>query len=318
MMTKEEKAQELLKKYAAGQVTPAERERVESWYASYENNEPEIAGEKKAAIGAAIFEKLKQEMQVQPKVLRLSAWFKAAKIAAVLLLISVLGVLLWSIAGKKAQQQELAAISTTAAQKKKIILADGSEIDLAPSSRLFYPVKFAAKSRVITLSEGEAFFKIAHEESRPFTVKTSNGLQTKVLGTSFRIQARHSSPTIKIIVATGKVAVGNAQQVFGILVKGQEITYDKKEERALIAYTPAPVYVNLVFERETLDEVCSKLEYAYGIKIYLQGHALNKLKCTATFNTKQNPEEIMELLCSLHRLKFRKSDDHKTFNVYQK
>lgn len=318
MMTKEEKAQELLKKYEAGQATPAERERIESWYASYENKGSGIAGEKKAAIGAEMFRKLKLEMQAQPETFRLSGWFKAGKIAAVLLLISALGILLWSAPGTETGAANLVAISTSASQKKKIILADGSEILLEPSSCLTYPVKFAAKSRLVTLSEGDAFFKIAHDESRPFTVKTSNNLETKVLGTSFRIQARHSSATIRVIVATGKVAVGNAQQVFGTLVKGQELNYDKKEQRALIDYTPAPVYVNLVFERATLQAVCSKLEYAYGIKINLQGQTLNKLNCTATFSTRQNPEEIMELLCSLHRLKLRKSDDHKTFNVYQK
>jgi ferric-dicitrate binding protein FerR (iron transport regulator) len=119
-------------------------------------------------------------------------------------------------------------------------------------------------------------------------------------------------------VATGKVAVGNTKQVFGTLVKGQQITYDKKQERALIDYTPAQVYVNLVFEKESLQQVCSKLEYAYGIKINLKDQALGRLKCTATFNTRQAPEEIMDLLCSLHRMKFNQSDDHKTFNVYKK
>ncbi|MDR6781602.1 transmembrane sensor [Pedobacter africanus] len=319
-MTKEEKAKALLEKYAAGEATAAERQHVETWYASQEYREFPIGADKKAAIGAAIFQELQREMQQTQaaRLVRLKQWYKVAKAAAVLLLVAAAAVLLWPEGGKQTAGPALAAVRTSASQKKNIVLADGSKINLGPSSCLTYPVKFSGRKRVVELNEGDAFFDIAHDASRPFTVKTVHDLETRVLGTSFRIQARAASPVVKITVATGKVAVGNTKQVFGTLVKGQQITYDKKQERALIDYTPAPVYVNLVFEKESLQQICSKLEYAYGIKINLKDQALGRLKCTATFNTRQAPEEIMDLLCSLHRMKFNQSDDHKTFNVYKK
>ena len=319
-MTKEEQAKILLKKYEDGEASPAEIKQVESWYALYENSNQHIAENRKAEIEKEIFFGLQAAMEnhAAPKVFHLSGWFGLLKVAAVLLLVSGIAVAVWPVLGEKASQETLVAISTTATQRKNIVLADGSEIKLGPSAKIVYPARFKADSRFVALTEGEAFFKITHDEHRPFTVKTGQDLYTKVLGTSFNIKSYGASRKICIAVVTGKVAVGNGKQVFGTLIKGQRITYDKKDLRAVIDYTPEPVYTNIAFEGETLLKVCQRLEYAYSININLGSADLNNLKCTATFNTKQTPEEIMDLLCSLHRLKVSKSDHHKTYNLYRK
>jgi transmembrane sensor len=319
-MTKEEKAQLLLKKYLNEEASPAEMKQVDNWYTSYEQRTAALNEQRKAQIAEEVFAGLKLEMDqtIRPaRVINFRKVFRAAKIAAAVVLIAGLGLTLWMATKQHQAAEQLLSISTTKNERKKIVLSDGSEIRLNPSARLLYPAKFKANDRTIELTEGEAFFNIAHDERRPFTVKTAEGIYTKVLGTSFKIISYRASKNIQIIVATGKVAVGNSVQVFGTLVKGQQVIYDKKEARATISHTPAPAYVNLVFERAALKEVMEKLEYAYDIQIHL-APALNKLKCSATFNTKQTPEEILDLLCSLHHLKFKKTDDQKTFNVYKK
>jgi transmembrane sensor len=320
MTTKEEQAKALLKKYAEGRANTRETEKVENWYADYEDKDPVIPESRKAEIGNEIYFSLQRAMDTgaTPKVQRLSPWLKPIKVAAVFALISGSAVLLWSTNKKDVPAEIVVAISTSATQKKHIVLVDGSDITLGPLAKLVYPLKFKATSRWVKLSEGEAFFKIEHDEQRPFTVETAEGLYTKVLGTSFNIKSYAASKKTSIVVLTGKVAIGNANQVFGTLIKGQQLTYDKQNLRAVIDYTPKPVYTNMVFEGETLSEVCTRLNYAYSIHIKLAGATLNNLKCTATFNTKQSPEEIIALLCSLHHLKMDRSDDHKTFNLYKK
>lgn len=316
-MTKEEQAKALLKKYGEGRASAPEIKQVEKWYASYDNNDQSIADDKKAGIQKQIFAALQNRMEskLAPKLL---PWLNIVKIAAVLLLVSGLAIILWPLTQANISPERMVVISTSATQRKHIILADGSDITLGPSAKLVYPLKFKANSRKIKLAEGEAFFEIAHDEQRPFTVETAEGLYTKVLGTSFTIKSYKASRKTSIVVLTGKVAIGNDRQVFGTLVKGQQLTYDKQNLRAIIDYTPVPVYNNIIFEGETLPEVCRKLEYAYNINIKLTGRALNDLRCTATFNTRQSPEEIITLLSSLHHLKMTVSDDHKTFNLYKK
>ncbi|AOM79147.1 FecR family protein [Pedobacter steynii] len=319
-MTKEEQAQELLKKYINKEASPAEIAQVESWYASSAGENLPLPKEKKQEIAERVLHKLRQEMGKveEQENLRFPFWYQTGKVAAAILLVSALGLGIWLMNRKPVVPEKLLSLSTTAKERKKIVFAEGSEIVLGPSSRLRYPARFKSLERTVSLTEGEAFFNIAHEEKRPFMVKTAEDLYTKVLGTSFRIKSYRKSNHISVAVLTGKVAVGNSRQLFGTLIKGQEISYNKVGQRAEISYTPVKTYINLKFENASLQEVARKLEYAYSIRISLNSPAISRLKCNATFNTKQNPEEILDIICSLHHLQFRKSDDHKTFNVYRK
>ncbi|RQO74025.1 hypothetical protein DBR43_01050 [Pedobacter sp. KBW06] len=318
-MTKEEQARELLRKYIEKEASPAEIAQVERWYTSSGDAFPSLEKEKKQAIAENVLGKLRQEMEKEEiKTSRFPAWYQIRKVAAAVLLISAAGLGGWLFSKKQVVDEQLLSLTTRAGEKKKIVFAEGSEIILGPSSRLLYPAKFKSGNRTVSLSEGEAFFNIAHEEDRPFMVKTREDLYTKVLGTSFRIKSYLKSRHISVAVVTGKVAVGNSSQVFGTLIKGQQIAYDKIDQRAEISYTPVKTYVNLRFDNTALQEVARQLEYAYSIRIALNSPSIKKLKCNATFNTKQSPEEILDIICSLHHLRLRTSEDHKTFNVYRK
>ena len=55
-----------------------------------------------------------------------------------------------------------------------VILADGTTVHLNAGSKLTYPVRFAGKRRVVAL-EGEAYFDVVKDETRPFIVQTHLG-----------------------------------------------------------------------------------------------------------------------------------------------
>lgn len=317
-MTKEDQAQALLTKYIEKKASPAEIQQVESWYASYETQETHLDIGRKKEMGAVMLLKLNEilEKTAALKAKRYRLIQVAVKVAAMIVLLSAVALSLWSPFQNQEAPENLLKISTTSREKKKILLQDGSEIVLGPSGCLLYPAQFKTKNRTVTLQKGAAFFEVAHEEDRPFTVKANNGIYTRVLGTSFRMNTGNRK--IAVVVVTGKVAVGNAHQVFGTLIKGQQLSYDQINQRAEISYTPVKTYVNINFESTALNEVLQRIAYVYSIRIDLESAALKTLKCTASFNTKQSPEEILEVICSLHHLKLRTSDDHKTFKVYRK
>lgn len=318
-MTKEEQAQSLLSKYLNGEASPEEAAQVEQWYHSYETQSP-IAKGRKSEIAAAVLLNLQEEMQQKAtgKTYALTSLSQLGKIAAAVFVVMATGLGYWSFQKKTVVEERFFTLNTSATEKKIVVFSDGSKVIMAPLAQLVYPQKFNKQDRTIALTEGEAFFNIAHEENRTFIVKTSNQLYTKVLGTSFRIKSFKNQSRISIQVATGKVAVGNTHQVFGTLVKGQEISYDKVNQSAEIKQTAIPLPVELKFEGIALEDLIAKLEYAYNIHITLASPTLEKLKCTGIFNTKQSPEEILEIICSLHQLKFSVTENHKTFNVYRK
>ncbi|RAJ29716.1 FecR family protein [Pedobacter cryoconitis] len=312
-------AEDLLKKYLDAKATPKEIEQVENWYNSYEGKNKTLSQSQKAVIERRMLITLQQHIQQRPKaktaIIRNNTFLQ---IAASTLLICSIG-LFWLKTRPHPQQktqQPLLIARTQANEKKTITLTDGSEITLNPSSRLSYPAKFAASFREISLEEGEAFFKIAHDEKRPFNVQLPGKLYTKVLGTSFTIRAFKASNALNISVSTGKVAVGNKNQVFGTLVKGQQMTYDKNKETAIISQTPVPD-TRIVFEGINLRQALQKLAYIYSIKIELNPASLGNLGCTATFHSKQKPEEILNIICSLYNLKYDTTPDHQSFKIYK-
>jgi len=317
-MTKEEKAKELLKKYVNNALDASQLQQVEDWYTTYEERKIAIDVDKKELMKQQMFIELQKKIhtEVKPAVFHLSAYRQWLKIAAVLLIAPALALTFYAVFYQHKHKEMSYAITTTASEKKRIILTDGSEILLGPSSKFIYPAKFNKALREVELEEGEAFFKIAHDEQRSFIVKTADDLQTKVLGTSFTIRSFRAKRSTEIMVATGKVSVGITHQVFGTLTKGQQISYDHKHRRAEISYSPETMNTAILFERTTLQTALHQLEYVYAIKIALSP-SLYQLKSTARFNSKQKPEEILSILCGLHHLKFSSSEDQKTFKVYQ-
>ena len=86
--------------------------------------------------------------------------------------------------------------SNPSGQKSTVHLKDGSRIILNSNSKVKFPVEFSDSERVIEL-EGEAYFEVAKDASRPFRVKTANTMTT-ALGTTFNIDAFEEENDIKI------------------------------------------------------------------------------------------------------------------------
>ncbi|MBB6238251.1 ferric-dicitrate binding protein FerR (iron transport regulator) [Pedobacter sp. AK013] len=314
----EEQAKELLQKYLDQQASPQEQKTVEEWYATLHAKDTVLPTDRKAAIGEQMFVHLQFAMQQKPKFGKVFKLQSFIRIAAAVLIIITLGISIWKLnLNTKAKLENLVTVVTGSTQHKRITLSDGSMVLLGPSAKLCYPKAFASNNRQIALKEGEAFFEITHQEKRPFTVHTTSGVDIRVLGTSFKVKSYRASKHIEVAVVTGKVAVSNRKGNLATLIKDEYLTYDKSAGQAAIGKTKATAYVELAFDGASLDQVVHKLEYIYSIKILLNDSTLGRLKTTASFSSKQSAEEILDIICSLHHLKFNASKNHKTFNIYR-
>ncbi|MFT6359951.1 MAG: transmembrane sensor [Cyclobacteriaceae bacterium] len=90
-------------------------------------------------------------------------------------------------------------------QKSTTTLSDGTVVKLNSDSKLKFPKNFSDDIREVYF-EGEAFFDVAKDASRPFIIKT-NDLQVKVLGTSFNVKSFEEDNLVQIGVVTGRVSV---------------------------------------------------------------------------------------------------------------
>lgn len=79
-------------------------------------------------------------------------------------------------------------------QIKVVRLEDGTKVSLNYQAKLYYPKHFKRKSRNVKL-EGNAFFNVAKNKEKPFTIETSKSL-VQVLGTSFDVQADQNKTAV--------------------------------------------------------------------------------------------------------------------------
>jgi ferric-dicitrate binding protein FerR (iron transport regulator) len=91
-----------------------------------------------------------------------------------------------------------------------LILPDGTKVWLNAASSITYPAAFAGNTRNITMS-GEAYFEVAHDKTKPFTVDINGEGAVEVLGTEFNINAYKDHGAINTTLVNGKVkAFGSA------------------------------------------------------------------------------------------------------------
>jgi len=100
------------------------------------------------------------------------------------------------------------AISTPRGGQYQVSLPDGTKVWLNAATTLKYPYAFAKNERLVELN-GEAYFEVSKDHTRPFRVKTAS--QTvEVLGTHFNINAYTDETAVKTTLLEGAVKVSTA------------------------------------------------------------------------------------------------------------
>ncbi|HEX7545279.1 MAG TPA: FecR domain-containing protein [Gemmatimonadaceae bacterium] len=99
--------------------------------------------------------------------------------------------------------------STSRAQYATIRLADGSEVTLAPESRMTVAARFADGVREISL-DGEAIFSVRHDAAHPFRIR-ARGVLIEDVGTRFDLRAYAGDASVTVAVAEGSVSLRAAR-----------------------------------------------------------------------------------------------------------
>lgn len=208
------------------------------------------------------------------------------------------------------------------ATKAILELTDGSKIWLNADSKLTYPEVFAGASREVYL-EGEAFFEVANNETKPFIIHLHKGT-IKVLGTSFNIRAYENEP-VQTSVTTGKVAFipkydeGSNQQPDTILITPDvKVTFSQQtgnivKETTTSADDKAWTEGRLVFRNATLESIAMELERNFGKKVKFNAEAPKQYRLTGSFQH-NSLQEIMFYLARSRSFHYEITDSTLTIN----
>jgi len=132
---------------------------------------------------------------------------------------------------EKSNQVLYNTLSTSKGETYTTVLADGSKVWLNSASSIKYPVAFNGNERKVEIT-GEAYFEVAHDVSKPFTV-SANGMDVQVLGTHFNINAYSDEALIKTTLLEGSVKVTKEGKV-QLLSPGQQAQLNKAGEIKLL------------------------------------------------------------------------------------
>ncbi len=236
------------------------------------------------------------------------------RIAAAVLLILSFGAITVFVARSGRFSKEIIALSGNDQRNLKIGLPDGSTIFLNRNSELRYRSDFGRFSRAVKL-KGEAFFEIAPDTEKPFTIDAGKAL-VKVVGTSFSVLTENQNSEVEVFVRTGRVLLSEKSGGKSIELDPGFIgkTEPGNIERSL---NNDPNYLawntgKLFYDGEKLGNVFSDLKKFYNMDIIADDPAINDLPWTSPIEY-ISQDKIILLICRSFNLSYSK--DGETYHL---
>ncbi|MGB5008428.1 MAG: FecR family protein, partial [Ferruginibacter sp.] len=275
-------------------------------------------------------------------------WVTYATAAAFLVSI----ILLYPFVADEAKNKEAVSVSPVneiiinPGSRTKIQLPDGSQVWVNSGSKITYKDNFNRSTREVHL-DGEAYFEVIKDASRPFIVHTT-GIDIKVLGTAFNVKAYKIESFIEATLIHGSIEVINKNRpgAPGVMLKPLEkLIYNKfpvadtRDQRADVTIPTEPdaysitikpvnkniadsditetawVYNKLAFEDERFEDLALKMERWYDLKIVFESEKLKDYRVSGSF-VNETPEQAFNTLMFL--LPFKYSIKNKEVKIMRK
>lgn len=211
-----------------------------------------------------------------------------------------------------AEFKSASIISTYIGETREAKLEDGSRVTLGGRSRL--QVSFTEVSRSVELLEGEAFFDVAKDSTRPFLVSSQDTL-IRVVGTQFNV--KQGADIVHVDVVEGVVEVMKKSAAAEATVPGAAETADRQILTAgerlsaprLVAL-PDPRQTEkvepgawrngrFVYENASLAEIVEDLNRYSERPIFLESDDVGGLRSTIAFRVDEI-DQLFDVIAAIH------------------
>jgi len=310
----------LLDRYLKGEATLEEENFLLSYYNLFEH-EPDVAAvlskeqviALKEEIKGRIWANIAREEQGIETIVPLKRRYRRLAVASIVIAICVIGLIFRFDLGKWTGQ-EMTFVRNTQNVDFLVNLPDGSKVILGAGSTLNYPSTFFDKNkkRDVYLF-GNAFFDVAHDPKRPFTVYSEN-IRTRVLGTAFSVEAFPWSSDVTVTVNRGKVRVSDEHRIQGVISPNQQIKYNKIKSHSIKQIVNAKNYSQwksktLFFDDVDFQEAAKILEKRFNVKIVFNGGDVKNKRFTAAFDGGKSLEAILKAICDFNEANYSYNKD---------
>jgi ferric-dicitrate binding protein FerR (iron transport regulator) len=189
-----------------------------------------------------------------------------------------------------------------------VTLADGTRVLLGVESRLRWPRRLRGDRRDVRL-EGAAYFEVAPDPARPFSVYTDDAV-TRVLGTRFTVRDYDGAEPARVAVTEGTVSVRPARApasnpaAVAVLVKGQAAEVRPSGAKAVVGQAReqrdlAWTRGTIAFENAPVPEVVAEIGRWYDVVIQVPDPGLASRHLTISFENEPLETLLQEIAAVL-------------------
>lgn len=300
--------------FAKGELSPEEEELVKQWYNSFSESEENVPGlEHPQAIATLRMEmdKAIRKRLSEPR----TTWRRAVSIAAAAVILCTTGTVFYL-----RQQPQVPTdyeshsityreITTGIRQVKKLTLPDSSVIHLNANSRLQITEPFS--KREVILEEGEAYFQVAPDATRPFRVKTPR-MAVDVLGTVFNVRSYRALENSIVSVDEGKVRISNDTGVLAELIANQALDFHLSTgQTAVLPFEAGSVsgWMTgvIALKKAPFNELAQHLYNLYGVRLNSKHAVTVQHRYHLNLRADRSLAETMDVICGIHHTTYRRN-----------
>lgn len=304
----------LLYRYQQNKASQAERELIDRWYETLDQEQIPQAKIDEIRLWNRIQQHIGSTAPQKSAVRKISYWSGA--VAASLLL--CLGILFWkkqqdvNFSGKVVHLKPGYRIfETGASQRKRVLLADGSTVVMNAYSKIkLDTVSYDRRDRVVELLAGEAFFEVKKDSTKAFIVNAKQ-IQTRVLGTSFTVKNYAQLDDISVSVFTGKVQVKANNNLLGVLTRGEEIRYTKNSQHSKqhafdLTIRNSWIEGRVYLKQSSFAELALAVKNIYDVDLKTDDQRIAQQRYTMPISKQLSWSATLESIQAIHHNKSRK------------
>jgi len=199
-------------------------------------------------------------------------------------------------------------LATPYGKRSLLRLADGTKRWLNSNTKVIFPGRFAKDRREVFVA-GEVFLDVSCNEKAPFVVKT-DGMEVKVLGTSFNVLSGNEYMISEVVLVEGKVEGETGDDNQNTLYPSQLFSYDAATDRSSITVVNTADYVAwkdgyYKFNHQTLDIVLERINRFYGTNVKWDGRVA-ELMCSGKLDFMNDLEGTLAALCKAAPVRIEK------------
>lgn len=296
---------------------------MQRWYDSFGEDRKDVPGleddtakqqleqELDAGIRSALWDKKTKQRSIMP--------FPWQRVAATITLAFLTAGFTWWLVLKNPRKlinaelgdfQTMRTVHTGTRQVKKLSLPDGSIVHVNAHSKLRIPQTFSEASRDVYLDEGEAFFEVMKDDSRPFAVHTEQ-IRVRVLGTAFNVNAYPQLGDISVAVQEGRIQVTDDHGLRRELARDEAIRYHKEDGSVRpawvdISHLNSWISGRLYLEKASFAELALAMHNIYGVTLKSQDPKTADDQYNLIIRADRRLEETMDLICAIHKNHYRR------------